>query len=491
METNRISQKIGYATKWSAITEAVSKLISPITNIILARLLAPEVFGVVATVNIIISFTEMFTDAGFQNYLIQHDFKNEKDKEDSTSVAFWTNLFISLLLWSVIIVFRDNLAKLVGNEGKGIVIAIACSVLPLTSFSSIQIALYKRNFDFKTLFYTRIVGICIPLVVTVPLAISLKNYWALIIGTIAKELVNAIILTAKPAWKPSLYYSFNKLKEMLSFSVWTLLEQFSIWLTTYIGTFIVGVYLNSYYIGLYKTSMSIVNQFTGIITAATAPVLFSTLSRFQNEQIIFKKYFFLFQKVTSIFILPMSVGMFIYRDFITEILLGNQWMEASMFIGLWGLTSCLGILLNNFSSETYRALGKPKISLIVQLIHLCFLIPSLIWAARQDFETLYWTRSMIRFQMYITQMIVLYIVAKISFMQIIRNIYPSLISAIIMGIFAVFMKQISESFIWCLISIINCIIFYGIVLMAFPQMRVFVFDILKKYRNNRAQMCSE
>ena len=68
-----INKKIGQATKWSTVTEIATKLVSPITNAILARLLVPEAFGVVATLVMITSFAEIFTDAGFQKYLVQHD----------------------------------------------------------------------------------------------------------------------------------------------------------------------------------------------------------------------------------------------------------------------------------------------------------------------------------------------------------------------------------------------------------------------------------
>lgn len=482
MDQNTINKKIGTATKWSSITEVMAKLVSPITSMVLARLLTPEMFGVVATVNIIISFTDMFTDAGFQKYLIQHEFISDKEKNDSTTVAFWTNLVISLVLWTCIIVFRNQLSILVGNPGKGMVIAIACAALPMTSFSSIQMALYKRDFDFKTLFYARIVGILIPLVVTIPLAFILRNYWALILGELARQLANAIVLTVRSSWKPSFYYSFATLKTMFAFSMWTLFEQLSIWLTNYIGTFIVGIYLSSYYVGLYKTSMTTVNQFTTLITTATTPVLFSALSRSQNNKEQFRTLFFQFQQIVGILIIPMSVGLFLYRDFVTSVLLGFQWTEASMFIGLWGLTSCLGILLNNFASETYRALGKPKISLLVQVIHLFFLVPALIISARVGFEALYWTRSMIRFQMYITQMIALYLVVGISLLQILKQVYPAIIAAIIMGIVAIFLQTISDAFLWQIVSIIICIAVYGSMILLFPQIRHLVTPYLKKIK---------
>ena len=133
---------------------------------------------------------------------------------------------------------------------------------------------YKRNFDFKTLFYVRIVGVCVPIFVTVPLAFVTRSFWALVIGTIVGNLVNAIILTARSEWKPSFYYNLEQLKRMFLFSWWILLESISVWLTSYIGTFIVGSYLSTYYLGLYKTSMTTTNQIISLITTATtAPLI--------------------------------------------------------------------------------------------------------------------------------------------------------------------------------------------------------------------------
>ena len=87
--------KVFHATKWSAITEIFAKLFTPISTMILARLLVPEAFGAIATITIVITFAEIFSDAGFQKYLIQHDFKTEDELNNNTNVAFLTNLFLS------------------------------------------------------------------------------------------------------------------------------------------------------------------------------------------------------------------------------------------------------------------------------------------------------------------------------------------------------------------------------------------------------------
>ena len=328
------SNKVKNATKWSSITEIVAKLINPITSMVLARLLTPEAFGVVATISIVISFSEIFADAGFQKYLIQHEFKDEREHSQHTTVAFWSNLFVSCLIWLSIALFRNDLAEVVGCSGLGNVLMIACISIPLTGFSSIQSALFKRDFDFKTLFYVRMAALMVPLLITIPLAVIYKNYWALIIGTISSNIVNAVILTSKSKWKPTLYYSFQQLKEMLSFTIWTIAESILVWLTLYLDLFIVGKALDSYYLGLYRTSISIVNQVTNIVVGILVPVLFSALSRYQNDKQNFDNTYFKFQKSAALLIFPMSVGIYVYSDLITSIMLGGQWGEAAGFVGL-------------------------------------------------------------------------------------------------------------------------------------------------------------
>ena len=88
MEKAEISRLTANATRWSTITEIVAKLVSPITSMILSILLTPDAFGVIATINMVISFADMFTDAGFQKFLIQHQFKDEQELNQNTTVAY-------------------------------------------------------------------------------------------------------------------------------------------------------------------------------------------------------------------------------------------------------------------------------------------------------------------------------------------------------------------------------------------------------------------
>ncbi len=472
-----LNKKILSATKWSAVAEILSKLITPIVSIVLARLLTPEAFGIVTTLTMIISFAEIFTDAGFQKYIIQHNFNDKEDLEQSVNVAFWSNLVLSLFLWGIISLFADALSSIVGNPGLGYVLIIACISIPIEAFSSIQFAIYKRNLDFKTLLKVRIIGICVPLFITIPLAFYMRNFWALVIGTIAQNVVNALCLTIFSSWKPKCYYSFLKLKEMLSFSIWSMIESVSIWATNYIDIFLVGTALNQYYLGLYKTSSTTVGQITSIVTSITTPILFSALSRLQNDKKEFENLFFTFQKCVGLLIIPLGVGIFCFSDFITLVLLGNQWMETSGFIGLWGLTSALTIVLSHYSSEVYRAKGRPKLSVLAQFLHIIVLGPAVYIAVQYDYHTLYVTRSLVRLELILVNLIIMYHVVKISPLKMLINIAPACLASVVMACVAFALLHFHNEISYQILFIVVCIIVYAGVIYLFPKERA----ILQKY----------
>ncbi len=482
MNNSELKGKMLNATKWASITEIAAKVASPVTSMILARLLAPEAFGVVATVTMIISFADMFTDAGFQKYLVQHEFRDEVEKHKNSNVAFWTNLGISFFLWGVIALFCEPIATLVGNPGLGIVIKIACVQLPITSFSSIQMALYRRDFDFKTLFWVRLISICIPFVITIPLALLGFSYWALIIGTICGSISNALILTIKSMWKPKWFYSVQILKEMLSFSIWSLIEAISIWLTTWLDAFIIGSVLSEYYLGLYKTSTTMVSALLALITAATTPVLFSALSRLQDDSEQFNHTFFKMQRLVSILVFPLGIGLYLYSDLATQILLGSQWHDASGVIGIWALTSAIMIVFGHYCSEVYRAKGKPKLSFLAQALHLVVLIPICMVSSKYGFWALVYARSWIRMEFILVHFIIMKYVIKFPVLQIVRNVSLTATSAVVMGMVGYFLQQLNDGLIWSFVSIFLCTALYFGMLYLFPNMRKEIVEIVQRLK---------
>jgi len=469
---NDLNKKIGKAAGWSSVTEIAAKLVSPIVNMVLARLLAPEEFGVVATITMVISFAELFIDAGFQKYIIQHEYKDEDELNRSSNVAFWTNLGVSVLICMVIFFLRHSIAELVGSPGLGNSISVASIIMLIGSFSSIQMARFKRLLDFRTLFFVRMGGALVPLVITVPLAFALRNYWALLIGNICCQLFTAVLLTVKSSWRPSFSYSFRLLREMLSFSIWTLLESVSIWLTTYVDVFIVGRLLSEHYLGLYKTSMTTVNSYMALITSAITPVIFSALSRYQNDDRRFSDTYYKFQRLAAVFVIPMGVGIYLFRDLVTGILLGAEWMEISDFVGLWGLTGALTVVFSHFASEVYRSKGNPKVSLVIQLIHIAFIVPTILLSLRAGgFEALYTSRALVRLQLILSAMVTMQVLYKFRIRDMIKNVAPMIVCSVIMGVVGAVGDMLCGGNVLCrfLVIALCVVVYFAALLLLFPK----------------------
>lgn len=414
---------------WSLFSEISVKFVTPVTNMLLARLLTPDAFGVLAICNMLISFVDIITDAGFGKYLVQHDFKDEQEKYTYADVAFWSNFTVSVVMLLVIVINRTSIATALGNIEYSTVISVASIQLVFTSLSSIQTGLFRRQFDFKKIFITRLAVAITPLVVTVPLAFALRSYWALIIGNLAGAFVSSLVLTRMSSWKPHLFYSLNILKEMFSFSFWSLLEGLANWTIFWIDTFMVTNTYSAYYIGIYKNSANMVMSIMGMISASMSPVLLSVLSRIKDEPRKFYDLFLDIQKIMLYIVIPMGVGLFCYRKVITFILFGSHWDEAANIVGAWGLMMMCSVIFYSFPAELYKSKGIPQFLFLFQCTYLIVLIPFCLFGIRQGFWPFVYIRCLCVIEQILMSLIFLKIIFKFNICRLLTNMFCPIIAS--------------------------------------------------------------
>lgn len=480
-----IDSKVKNAARWSVFTEIVVKIISPISNMILARILAPEAFGVVATVTMITSFSDLLTDAGFQKFLVQRKFKDDDEQDLITCVAFWTNLLISGFLWFIIFISSNQISSFVGNAGLGNVISIASFSLVLTSFSSIQMAVFRKTFNFRVLSLIKITSKLIPFVVTIPLALMGFSFWALIIGNLIGELTNAILSTALSKWKPKFRYSFRKLIEMFSFCSWTLLEAISGWLVSNIGIFFIGIFFSAYYLGIYNASITAVIQIVSILSASTINVLFTSLASLQNVPNEFNKMILNFQKYVGLLSIPLGVGIYVFKDTVTYVLLGSNWGDATLLIGLWGLIISGSVIFADFGATILLAKGKPKYIFVSNLVQIILQVLALLWSSNKGYTSMILTICIVRLQLPIMQMLLSSRMTGIKGKTIVKNIAPYIVAACIMGLIGFLLICVKTNVILDLIYIGICFIVYFGILFLIPITRKDIYGFVNKILNKK------
>lgn len=466
-----ISNELNKSFKWSVVTELLAKLITPILNAVLARILLPDDFAPLANITMIISFAEVFVEQGFRKYLIQHDFKNGDEYDKAFHVAFWANLGISILLWLVIAVFSKPIAAFLGSPEIWKAILLSGILLPLYSVSGILNAKLQRNFQFKKLFIVRIITAFIPLFITIPLALLGFNSWSLVIGNIASVLAQAVVLAILCRYKPNFYFSFKLLKEMFMFGSWTMLDGIAVWLTGWIDSLMIAHYMTPHYLGIYKNSLSTINSLFAIVTSAIMPVLFVGLSKFQNDDKKFSDLFCDTQRTVAMVLMPLGVGAFIYSDFAVEILFGKSWSEASGVVGAIGLSTAVRTVFVSICSDAYRAKAKVKLPLILQLADLAVIVPVCIISAKYGFWPLVYSRALVKLDLIIPEIIIMKKVLDIEIEKQARKLIPIFIAMLVMTVFCCLLRSIGNSFVWNIVSIISAAAVYFGTLLIFPSGR--------------------
>jgi PST family polysaccharide transporter len=189
--------------------------------------------------------------------------------------------------------------------------------------------------------------------------------------------------------------------------------------------------------------------------------------------------YFTTQRIASIFVFPLGIGVYLYSDLATKILLGNKWNEAAGVIGVWALTSAITIVFGNFCSEVYRSKGRPKLSFLAQLLQLVVLVPVCIISSKYGFWPLVYARAWIRMEGILVDFIIMKYAFGITVGKTLKNVMPTGISAIAMGLLGYLLQPISKGLLWSFVSIIICILFYFCVLYLFSNMRKEINGIIK------------
>lgn len=413
---------------WSALGEIFVKLVNPFTNMALARILAPEAFGVFAVCNMFVSFVDLLTDSGFGKYLIQRRFADEGEKDRYANVAFWSNLMLSFILFILILLCGRPIAYVLGNPIYTAVVSVSSVQIIFTSVTSVQMALMRKDFQFRKLFIIRVAVSFVPVIVTIPVAFFTRSYWALVIGNLASAVANAILMMVLSSWKPSRFYSSAILRKMFRISFWFLCESTAHWCILWIDIFLIGMSFYAYDVGIYKNSTYVVTTLLNMIVVAVGPVLMSAIARIRDRDEQYEC-FRHFIRLAAYVALPVGIGLFFYRETVTLILFGPAWSDAADIIGVWGISVSLNLLFYSFPAEVYKSKGMGKILFIFQCIYLACLLPAILFSIGGGFWCFVYVRSFCVIVPTILCPVFMHLFLKWNVGRFVRDMIPAFLSA--------------------------------------------------------------
>ena len=217
-KANSLTNKTLSGVMWKFGERISAQLVSTLVSIILARILMPEDYGVVALVTIFITICNVFVTSGFGTALVQ---KKDADDLDFTSV-FYFGLFFSILLYVGIFFAAPLIARFYENEILTPVVRVMGLRIIIASINSVQHAYIGRKMQFRKFFIATLFGTIASGVVGVWLAYNGYGVWAIVAQYLTNVCIDTIVLAFVIKWIPKLRISFKRLKSLFSFG-WKLL----------------------------------------------------------------------------------------------------------------------------------------------------------------------------------------------------------------------------------------------------------------------------
>ena len=318
---------------WSIASEIIAKVIGPLGFILLTKVLSPSDFGIVAIASTILGFVYIVSDLGIGKVIIQEN-SDKNLLHEIYNGAFWMNTLMGIILASLMFMFSKNLALIFGNVESSSVIKIMAVQAIFYSLSALQLADRKKNFDFKFLFYLRLITVVTPLLISLPFAFAGFGYWAIVWGQVLGAASSTISLWIKSEWKPSIRFRIVGLKDLLIKSGWNSIEQIFIWLPIAVDTFFISKNLSPKELGMYSTSKTLFSTAISLTLGAIMPVLYSHFSNIKFDEIRFKTTVLFSQKVIFFLSSFLGLGVFIYSNLIEKIIFNNKWNGISNIFGI-------------------------------------------------------------------------------------------------------------------------------------------------------------
>lgn len=364
------------ALKWSALGEFLSVSLQPLITLILARILSPAEFGIVAIASLAVGFAQLFQEFGVGKTVVQA----QDDDRVFLNTAFWMNFSLGIFLYAVLFSSAGILASFFGNPSAALIIRVLCLQLIINSACNVHTAILQRKLSYRPIFVTKLVSSIFSGVAAVLIALSGGGVWALVAGTLTASFFQCCLFWWFSAWVPGLRTDIKSFTRIFGFSRWILAEAVLAWCITSGDMAALGHYLGVEEMGIYRISTYIIMFVSYCFMAPAVPVSFSLLSRLQDNMEEFTAVFTRISSAVTALCLPVGFGIAILSKPIVALVLGVKWSGAEVIVAIlavrFGIDWVFGLL-----STVFSALGKPKINAVLLVICCIITIPAYIVSA--------------------------------------------------------------------------------------------------------------
>lgn len=338
---------------WSAVDRFGNVLLQFIVNLVLARLLMPEDYGLVGMLAIFISVSQTLIDGGFCSALIQ---KQNVTSKDYSTIFYW-NIAFAVLLYAILYSIAPSVSKFFHEPVLCEVLRALGIVIVLSSLGLVQRTQLRKQLKIKQLALVNITSLTISAMISIRLAFMGYGVWCLVALQVINNLVASVVFWYITRWRPMLYFSFKKLKELFSFGGYLLAASILQEVSKNMQGVIIGHKFSSMEMGLYAQAKKLEEVACSTFAHVIVQVMFPVYSEIQDDIVKLRNVLRGNIRLIAFLIFPIMVLLIIIAGDLIPFLLGDKWIPVVPYfqvLCLGGFFTCL----QNVNFFAVAAIGK-------------------------------------------------------------------------------------------------------------------------------------
>lgn len=348
---------------WVSIERIGQQLLQLIIFIILARLLTPKDFGLIAMLSIFLTLSQTFIEGGLGQALIR---KLEITDEDRSTV-FWYNLFLAILFYLILFFSARSIAIFYNQEKLVLLLRVLGLKVIFSSFFIIQRSEMTQKLDFKRQTYTILPAVLIGGLLSIIFAYLGFGVWSLVVNSMVVELVSGILLWFLNPIKILFIFSKASFKELFGFGSKLLISGLIATLYDNIYKIIIGKFYDVKTLGFFSQSQQITSLASTNLVGITSKVTYPMLAKIQDDPIRLKNGIKDILQLSTIIIAPVMALLFIFANPFLRIVLGKEWVNATFYIQILCLSG-LVYHIHDLNLNVLKILGKSNLFLKLEVI---------------------------------------------------------------------------------------------------------------------------
>ena len=317
---NRTIRGIG----WSGASQALHILLQFTITTILARLLAPRDFGLLAMIVVVTGFLNLFRDFGLAPAIVQR----KKLTDDHLSSGFWINVLTGVLLALVLIATIPVVARFYREPRLIPVATVLASTFVISAFGVIQTALLTREFRFKALGLIEILAVSTGGALSIFLAICGVGVWSLVWQQIVMSTVTVLLLWRCSSWRPRLVFTWGPARELLGFGLHLTAYNFINYFSRNLDSLLIGKFLGASPLGVYNLAYRLSLFPMTNLSNVIGRVMFPGLSAIQHDKARVRYAYLKATRYLATVTFPLLAGLFVIAPQFVLAVFGPQWKEA-------------------------------------------------------------------------------------------------------------------------------------------------------------------